>query len=107
MTQTVSLSDDDDLYEWWDENDGEEAGIIYGLGGYDSIEGDVGDDIIYGGDGYDHLAGGNQSANLAHEYWGNDTLYGGNHVDTLSAGSGNDFLYGQNDDDALYGGDGN
>src|SRR5262245_10315354 len=58
MPVVITLTNASEVYHWWDENNGEEPGIIYALGGIDTVEGDAGADVIYGGDGGDVLLGG-------------------------------------------------
>ena len=83
----------------------EDADLIFGTNGTDTIKGKGGNDCIYGFDGDDLLVGNA----------GNDTIFGGNGNDTLNGRTGNDSLYGDsgNDtisagkgDDNLYGGSG-
>ena len=118
MTQTIPLTDDDDDYEWWDENIGEEAGItFFGHGGHDNIEGDRGDDIIYGEAGFDQLYGGSfdpfdpengfPPVEGVRGFWGHDILDGGEGNDTLLGGTGNDTFFGGPGTDAIYAGGGN
>lgn len=94
---------------------GDNADIVWGMGGNDRLYGEIGNDNLYGGLGNDSLYGGN----------GNDQLFGDDGNDSLSGGKGNDTLYGQagadrvngesGDDiivgdvgnDTLYGGSGN
>ena len=71
----------------------DEADLILGLAGDDTLEGGLGDDTLFGGGGVDFLKGGADD----------DTLYGGGGGDTLRGGSGDDTLYGNKGDDDLYG----
>src|SRR5262245_9773106 len=95
---TVTLTDGDDFYQWWDKNVGEDPGTIYALGGNDTVEGDAGNDYIDGGTQDDLLFGGKIGGgtwdHFFHEYWGNDTLVGGFGNDQLVGGAGSDVLDG-------------
>ena len=71
----------------------DEADLILGLAGDDTLEGGLGDDTLFGGDGVDILKGGGDD----------DTLYGGAGNDILRGGVGDDTLYGNKGDDNLYG----
>ena len=81
------------------------GGIVYGTFGDDVIDlrqanqaqiimGLAGNDTIYGGNSGDCLVGGD----------GNDKLYGGNAKDILIGGAGDDYLNGGNAKDSLDGG---
>jgi trimeric autotransporter adhesin len=66
----------------------DQADILGGLLGNDTIDGLGGDDVVHGLAGADNLNGAD----------GNDTLIGGAGADTLTGGAGNDtFLYGVGD----------
>ncbi|MBY0422732.1 MAG: hypothetical protein K2Q06_10550, partial [Parvularculaceae bacterium] len=73
-----------------------QADVIFGGTGNDSINAGNGDDVVYGGSGNDTLSGGN----------GNDVLFGGSGNDSLSGGNGNDVLNGGAGADTLSGGNG-
>ena len=73
-----------------------EAGIYYGFGGNDTINGGENADTIYGGAGEDSLIGND----------GNDEIYGGADNDTLTGGVGDDTLIGGSGADNLTGGNG-
>ncbi len=62
----------------------DEADILSGLGGRDSLKGGIGADTLFGGNGNDSLKGG----------MGTDTLFGGNGNDRLDGGMGADILKG-------------
>ena len=101
----------DDLL-WWDEN-GSDAppGLIYGLDGNDTIEGDAGHDYIDGGDGDDVLnaeefiASSTPSCQDGNDRvfgrGGDDELYGGKGEDRLDGGIGRDSLQGDIGNDTL------
>ena len=83
------------------------GGFVQGTSGDDTLDlrdvnqaqivmGLSGDDTIYGGNSGDCLVGGD----------GNDTIYGGNAKDILIGGAGDDYLNGDNAKDALDGNDG-
>jgi Ca2+-binding RTX toxin-like protein len=67
---------------------------IYGNGGADIIDGNIGDDIVFGGDGNDSLSGDR----------GDDWLYGEAGNDTLSGGSGANYLHGGSGTDSCWDG---
>ncbi|MDB5814683.1 MAG: hypothetical protein JWN23_1800, partial [Rhodocyclales bacterium] len=98
--------------------------LVFGESGSDAINGGAGDDYLYGGDGDDAILGdgggpvadqGNDFIDLgdgvtqqaAHGEGGNDTVLGGNTLDTLYGEDGADYLDGKGGSDTLYGGDGN
>jgi Ca2+-binding RTX toxin-like protein len=56
---------------------------IFGEGGYDVLDGGIGDDYLYGGTGNDELYG----------QEGNDSLNGGSGDDIIDGGSGYDTVY--------------
>jgi Ca2+-binding RTX toxin-like protein len=72
---------------------------IDGLGGNDTIIGDIGDDQLYGGAGFNTIYG-----NGGNDYivgGDGDSLYGGDGNDNINGGLGNDKLYGDSGDDTL------
>ena len=103
------------------------SGNFYGLGGNDTMTGDVntqffggndGDDTIDAGGGADRIWSG-QGDDTAIGGLGDDVLYGDEDNDnglngylaagrdTLDGGAGNDTVYGNGGDDFILGGDGN
>ncbi len=120
MTQTVFLTNSSEFFMWWDENDGEEAGIIHGLDGDDRIYADAGDDQLYGGTGDDSLYGGNPSSLPPPDYiavvgFGGTTISGARRATIFSlpvtdgmccGDTGNDYLGGGGGNDFLEGGSG-
>jgi Ca2+-binding RTX toxin-like protein len=74
----------------------DEAFVVDGGDGNDTIAGRSAADQLIGGAGLDQLSGAA----------GNDTLYGGDAADTLYGGDGNDTLYGGDGIDRLAGGAG-
>ncbi|MGZ9108699.1 MAG: calcium-binding protein, partial [Micavibrio sp.] len=64
------------------DSDNDEAIVINGGNGNDTLHGGTADDTLYGYDGMDFLYG--------HD--GNDTLVGGRGADTLNGGAGNDVF---------------
>ncbi len=78
-------------------NGTENADVLDGGDGNDTLNGLQGKDSLYGGDGHDTLNGGG----------GSDHLYGGKGGDTLVGSGGGDRLYGENGSDTLQGGAGN
>ncbi|GAW35550.1 bifunctional hemolysin/adenylate cyclase precursor [Roseovarius sp. A-2] len=102
----------------------DEADVIIGGDGHDTINAEGGDDVIVGGAGNDdiNLAGGNhvvlggEGDDDVRSGTGDDLIYGnagddylsGNHgSDTISGGDGADTLIGDGGDDTLQGSDGN
>jgi Ca2+-binding RTX toxin-like protein len=85
---------------------------IYGLGGNDTIGGNLGDDEIHGGDGDDILIGYYNSTDVGagndtlYGDAGDDALYGSGEADLLYGGTGNDVLFGNLGNDVLFGGEG-
>lgn len=73
--------------------------------GWNTIEGDDGDDVVFGGDYLNYIDGGdgNDCLSGGADY---DQIWGGNGDDTLNGGDGDDELYGQIGDDDLDGGAG-
>ena len=81
------------------------AVVVIGSDGNDTVNGTSENEIIWSGDGNDTI---NASS-------GNDTIFGGSGNDKISAGAGNDIIYGEDGsdninadagDDIVYGGDG-
>ncbi|MGH8760207.1 MAG: calcium-binding protein, partial [Burkholderiales bacterium] len=87
-------------------NVSDDAEILYGAPGDDTLTGTEKDSIIYGREGNDILTGGEGSDNVYGEI-GNDVLHGDQGDDTLDGGVGNDILDGGAGRDWLYGGEGN
>lgn len=89
--------------------DGSQHGkdTISGGTGADTAYGMGGDDVIRGDDGNDTLIGDANVLDVALQFHGNDSLYGGAGNDELQGGGGNDFLDGGADDDMLFGAEGN
>jgi Ca2+-binding RTX toxin-like protein len=83
-----------------------QADLLIGHTGNDSLYGGSLRDILYGGAGNDSLYG-SDGADLLNGDVGNDSLEGGNGNDTLIGGDGNDQLSGGAGEDDLKGGDGN
>jgi len=75
-----------------------EAELMFGFGGSDSLQAKGGDDRIYGGGGNDLLAGGQGDDGLFGEA-GQDVLFGGAGGDRLNGGDGNDRIQGGSGDD--------
>lgn len=70
-----------------------DADTISGLGGNDTITGDLGDDILLGGDGDDTING-DAGDDYIDGGAGNDTLNGGDGADEIISGTGNDTVSG-------------
>jgi Ca2+-binding RTX toxin-like protein len=83
----------------------DEANILNGGLGNDSIMGGSGNDTLLGGDGNDALDGG-EGNDWLDSGSGDDVLAGNDGADTLMAEDGNDTLLGGNGDDLLNGGNG-
>ena len=79
-----------------------DALVLIGTSGNDSLAGGIGDDLIDGGVGLDYLEGNNGNDRILGGD-GDDTLIGGWGRDTLEGGSGNDQLSGSNDHDVING----
>lgn len=97
--------------------------LLTGTGGYDFIQGGIGndtlggadrsdtihggggDDFILGGEGYDHLFG-EDGQDWIDGGAANDVVRGGSGDDTLFGGDGNDNVFGDGGDDLLSGGRG-
>lgn len=79
---------------------------IEALGGDDTVDGANGQDILRGGDGADVLYGGLRNDLLVGDD-GNDKLYGGDDIDTVRGEAGDDLLSGGAGGDSLNGGTGN
>ncbi len=87
----VATEGDDTLQAYVD------GSIIDGLGGNDTLLGDIGNDVLTGGGGDDYLSG----------EAGDDVLKGGAGTDTLVAGQGNDtYLYSLSDEFVVIDSDG-
>jgi VCBS repeat-containing protein len=84
---------------------GNNADIVNGLGGNDTINAGSGQDTVYAGDGNDVVNGGGQN-DILYGQAGSDTIHGDAQNDTVYGGSGNDTLYGDDNNDAVYGGSG-
>jgi Ca2+-binding RTX toxin-like protein len=80
--------------------------IIYGAGGFDDINGNMGNDLCVGGLGDDWVVGGKDNDQLFGEA-GNDLVYGNLGNDTCVGGDGADIVRGGQDNDLLWGGGGN
>jgi Ca2+-binding RTX toxin-like protein len=80
-----------------------DANVLWGLGGNDTLNGNVGNDSIMAGSGHDAVNAGDGD-DLVSGNDGNDTIYGGNGADRLEGGAGADLIYGQvsEGDFALY-----
>jgi Ca2+-binding RTX toxin-like protein len=96
-----STNDFDDTIYFTDD-----ANLIRGYGGDDTLKGAGGKDTIYGGNHDDIIYGGNDNDTLSGDS-GSDTLYGNVGDDSLDGGIGTDTLYGNVGDDTLDGGSGN
>ncbi|MEK9802231.1 MAG: hypothetical protein VW475_02355, partial [Curvibacter sp.] len=85
---------------------------ILGTAGNDTITGDENDNILVGGDGNDRIAGGGTDPVTGVDHWGgNDILYGGAGINSLTGLTGNreTFVVGYNYNPvgaAAYSGDG-
>ncbi|MDR2220676.1 MAG: putative Ig domain-containing protein [Methylobacillus sp.] len=84
----------------------DEAEVLYGSPGDDTLVGTEKDSLIYGREGNDVLTGGAGSDQI-HGEAGDDTLDGNADNDGLYGEAGNDILDGGDGNDVLYGGDGN
>lgn len=79
---------------------------VFGKGGNDCIVGGIGNDELRGETGNDLVFGGLDSDTL----WGgngNDSLFGGEGTDTIRGENGNDIVHGDSGNDVLLGGNGN
>ncbi|RAK58132.1 Calx-beta domain-containing protein [Phenylobacterium deserti] len=74
-------------------NGGAAADTIQGVGGNDKIFGNAGDDVLDGGEGADTVSGGDQN-DLIRGGAGDDVLKGNNDNDTIVGGAGADNLTG-------------
>ena len=81
------------------------AAVMHGGAGNDLLIGGRNDDVIHGGAGHDLIFGGLGDDEL-HGDEGNDWLHGGAGNDLLRGGAGNDWLLGGFGDDDLDGEDG-
>ncbi|GAB4386410.1 MAG: hypothetical protein Kow00121_52930 [Elainellaceae cyanobacterium] len=101
-TSTLTIVDDD------------QAGVLRGTNGPDTLTGGPGDDRITGRGGNDRLGGGSGDDRLSGNSEddrlvggsGDDWLQGGNGNDRMAGGSGDDFLNGGQGADTLTGGAG-
>ncbi len=84
------------------------ANVLNGLGGNDTLEGGAGNDQLIGGDNVDRARADAQGDNADQLFGGEgeDTLIGGEGDDILSGGSGNDSLSGGTGNDTLFFADG-
>ncbi|MEG4393076.1 calcium-binding protein [Microcoleus sp. BROC3] len=73
------------------------SGGVLLLGGDDTIDGAITNDLIFGNEGEDILRG----------IFGNDSLFGGKGKDAILGGDGNDSINGGQDGDVLFGDAGN
>ncbi len=73
------------------------SGGVLLLGGDDTIDGAITNDLIFGNEGEDIIRG----------IFGNDSLFGGKGKDAILAGDGNDSINGGQDGDVLFGDSGN
>ncbi len=73
--------------------DGNDADLVMGYGGSDTIATGTGDDTLYGGAASDTLYGGSGDDHLYGDS-GDDYLVGGSGSDTLHSGAGNDTYQG-------------
>ena len=76
---------------------GSQSDVLQGNEGRDVVLGGSGDDVVRGGDGRDIVRGGS----------GNDFVNGGEGTDFLRGGTGDDHLLGAGGNDHLWGGEGN
>ena len=76
---------------------GNSSGGVLLLGGDDTIDGSINNDLIFGNEGEDIIRGN----------FGNDSLFGGKGKDLIGGGEGNDFINGGQDGDAITGDGGN
>lgn len=83
----------------------EDADVLFGGDGNDTLIGGYGDDTLDGGAGRDTLYGGAGDDTLDGGA-GRDTLYGGDGDDILNGGGGKDVLFGGDGRDELHGGGG-
>lgn len=79
--------------------------VMIGLGGDDTIDGTILEDIIVGNGGNDEI-GGDKGADKIWGGSGNDFIYGFEGADTIVGGPGDDELYGHRQGDSLWGEDG-
>lgn len=82
-----------------------DADLVNGLGGNDTLRGEAGDDTLNGGDGNDKILGGVGNDILSGQN-GNDTLKGNAGADQMNGGEGDDLLKGGRGEDTLNGGTG-
>lgn len=89
-----------------DITDSENAGVIYGEDGNDTLRGNAGNDTVFGGAGDDYAHGGSGNDTVDGGD-GNDQVIGGWGFDLLRGGDGDDYLQGELHNDTLIGGAGN
>ncbi|SMC53415.1 beta strand repeat-containing protein [Primorskyibacter flagellatus] len=82
------------------------ANMIYGYGGNDTMNAGGGNDSLFGGNGMDQLYGGLGDDSILGS-GGNDTVSGQGGNDWLEGGAANDGVYGGANNDTLLGGTGN
>lgn len=106
---TILLADEADLIDGGSGNDtilaGEGNDTVAGGDGDDSVEGGFGDDSLSGGAGADVIRGEDGADSLSGGE-DNDALFGGDGGDLLQGDGGDDYLDGDFGDDILQGGDG-
>jgi Ca2+-binding RTX toxin-like protein len=73
------------------------SGGVLLLGGDDTVDGAMTNDLIFGNEGEDIIRGN----------FGNDSLFGGKGKDAILAGDGNDSINGGQDGDVIFGDGGN
>lgn len=76
---------------------GNSSGGVLMLGGDDTVDGAMTNDLIFGNEGEDIIRGN----------FGNDSLFGGKGKDAILAGDGNDSINGGQDGDVIFGDGGN
>ncbi|MET0294136.1 MAG: M57 family metalloprotease [Phenylobacterium sp.] len=93
-----------DLANWL--RGGAGADRMWGIGGFDDMQGNTGADSLWGGDGGDWVVGG-QDADLLNGEAGDDIIYGNLGADTALGGDGADTIVGGQQDDVIRGEAGN
>ena len=83
----------------------DQADILIGGSGHDTIEGGRGDDIVEGGS-YSDVLHGNEGRDVVLGGSGDDVVRGGDGRDIVRGGSGDDFVNGGDGTDFLLGGTG-
>lgn len=94
---------------------GNGSDTLFGLDGFDFLDGGAGNDSLVGGNGADHLDGwtgndvlrGDAGEDTLLGWDGNDRLFGGADNDRLEGEGNEDYLDGETGDDDLLGGFGN